>query len=442
MPSRPPSPCHSRAGEPGRWAAAAILATLLFAAADSLPAAADTASGKAAKAAYARLALGDRAGALPFLREALAAAVEPERRRQLALDLGYALSALERHVHAADAFAAALAISVDARTLTALGYARLAAGDRAGAITAFERAVARTPRDTLLLRQLGYLYKARGERARAATYFRRALSSGGQGAGGADPAERDRLRREVRHLERRLWGGLSLFWRDDGPAGGRPLALGSRVLSQSQGMAEANLRLGWPEIGAGRWLAGFSRLIWRIGGASPRPADESLQAGFGIKAKPLAAQNLVLALERLVAVGRFARDDWLARAAWSAGSGLEPPPGADSWPMWHLYLDLAAIDFADPDLQFNAESRVGWGFQSGRIRLIPHLLAASFVQDDALGTDSLVEAGPALSLQLPLGGGPQRAPGAALELRLAYRVKLAGSARNADGPTLSLGFRF
>ena len=393
-----------------------------------------------ASAAYQARAGGDPATAAKLLDAAVHTAKQPDRRRQWALDLAYLRLSLDCPAEAAEAFETARAIDEDGPILSALGYARLAAGDETAAIAAFERALLRSPDDGRLLSQLGYLYQARGDGAAAARYFRQALA---RPAASSELGEvqRERLRREVRNLEARAWGGMTVFWRDDHPDGGRP-SVSERALSQSQGLAEANLRLASLAPGQGRWIAAFTRLLWPLDGSSPLPSDESLQAGFGLKVKPFASQTLVVAAERLVAIGAFARDDWLMRLSYSLGTGLEAAPARSHWPVAHLYADLAAIDPSDPDLQFNAESRLGWGLSLGPAAITPHLLAASFVQDDALGTDSLLEAGPALMLRLPIGATPQRAASLALELRLAYRIKLAGSANNPDGPTFALTLRF
>lgn len=393
-----------------------------------------------ATAAYQARTDGKPERAASLLITALGRARDPERRRQWALDLAYLRLSLDCPATAADAFETALAIVEDARTLSALGYARLAAGDEAGAIAAFERALTHSPDDGAALSQLGYLHQARGDNEEAARYFRRALARPSV-ANTLSPKMRERLRREVRNLETRVWGGVTVFWRDDHPDSQRA-AVTERALSQSQGLAEANLRLSSLGQGRASWIAAFSRLIWPLDGSSPLPSDESLQAGLGLKVKPFASESLVVAAERLVAIGAFARDDWLLRLSYSAGTGLEAAPAGRHWPVAHVYADFAAIDPADPDLQFNAETRLGWGFAAGPVMVTPHLLAASFLQDDALGADSLLEAGPAMTLRLPIGATPQRAANLALELQLAYRVKLAGSANNPDGPTLALTLRF
>lgn len=390
-----------------------------------------------ANAAYRALREGRNEDARMAFEAAIAGEDNPERRRRMLLDLGYLLKAGERHDEAAGAFADAMAITADHRGLMALGYARLAAGDAARALDAFEQARRLAPEDALLLRQLGYLYKSAGRRREASEAFRAAILA--ELAGGeADVQRLDLLRRERRDLARQDSGAsLTMLWRRD-RRNDSPLVLGNPVLSRSQGLLEAHRRLpvssGAPEA--------FARLIWQIDGADPTPAEDSLQAGIGLAARPFEGINLVLAAERLIAIGDAARDDWLARLSWSQGSGVGLSPGQSSRLFWSLYGDAALIDPARPDLQFGAEGRLGWQGNLGGATLAPHLMVFALFQDDASGTPGIVEAGPSLLLRLPFGGSLTRAPGHAISLRLSYRKKLAGDAAAANGATLTLAFEF
>ena len=391
--------------------------------------------------AYGVLRKGERERAAALLEQALARIMEqPDLEARLARDLGYLLDGLGRHREAADAFARAAGIAPDAATFRALGYAALAAGDPVRAIAAFEAAQRRDPDDAATARQLGYLYKKAGDERRAVIAFRQAMRRA-DAAGEIAPARRLLLRREVRALEKRFDGAFSLLWRRDGPSDA-PLTVGDRVLSQSQGLVEIDTRLPWPARGGGRRLAGFGRLLWALDGDRPTPRDESLQAGIGLKLRPFARETLVLGVERLIAIGAFARNDWLLRASWSRGDGFEAPPGRESWLFWSLYGDVALIDPAAPDLQLNGEGRLGWGRRLGPLMLLPHLQLSTLIVDDAAGTTSLLEGGPALEIDLPFGGDRYRADPHALRLTLAYRARLAGNSRNRNGITLVLGLRF
>lgn len=389
-----------------------------------------------AEAAYRALREGRGDAAREALERAVAAEPDAARRLVLLLDLGYLEEAAGRHVEAAAAFARAMEIAPDPRGLTALGYALLAAGDRRGAVAAFERALALAPGDALLLRQLGYLHKAEGRDREADAAFRAAILA--ELAGDApDPERLDLLRRERRDLARRRAGAaLTLLWRPD-RAEEDTLLLGNPVLSRSQGLLEAHA--GLPGVAGAR---AFARLIWRIEDADPTPADGSLQAGIGLSVRPFGGVGPVLAVERLVAIGKATRDDWLARLSWSHGSGLGSGGEGSARPYWSLYGDVALIDPGRPDLQLAGEARLGWQYDFGNATLAPHLMAFALFQDDRFRASGIVEAGPAILLRLPFGGTPLRAPGHALSLRLSYRTRLAGDAAPANGAALSLALEF
>ncbi|MFQ5346922.1 MAG: tetratricopeptide repeat protein [Rhodothalassiaceae bacterium] len=400
----------------------------------------EDAARRLADAAYAAQAAAQFEEAAALLSRAVDCARNEDLRARLARDLGYSLVRLGRQGAAVDAFAIAVQLQPDAQTWRALGYAARADGNLARSVEAFEAAHALDPDDPATLRELGYLYKRLGQRHRAARAFRAAIRAADT-AGEVAPERRPLLRREVRALENRIDGGIAILWRRDGPPDA-PLSVGDRVLSQSQGLADIEGRMPWPRSGAGRGLAVFGRFIWALDGDRPTPRDESLQAGIGLKLKPLAGETFVLGVERLIAVGAFARNDWLLRASWSRGDGFEAPVGRRRWLFWSLYGDLALIDPADPDLQVNAEARLGGGMMLGPVHLRPHLQLSTLLVDDAGGTTSLLEGGPALAIRLAFGGDRYRADPRALGLTLAYRARLAGNARNRNGFLLSLGIRF
>lgn len=68
--------------------------------------------------------------------------------------------------------------------------------------------------------------------------------------------------------------------------------------------------------------------------------SEARVAGLGARYKPFERINLVFALERRFAVGDLAgEDDWLLRAGWSAGGGLDWDPVRSAWPAWSVYTE-------------------------------------------------------------------------------------------------------
>ena len=402
----------------------------------------DRSADQHAMAGYHALARGRREQAVAAFHAALAARppLPADRRRQVAADLGLTLVGLGRPAEAIPPLREAARLDPDNAVIwKTIGYATLSAGDRTAAIGAFRTALPLTD-DADTAAQLGYVLKDAGRRREAAQAFRTAIDRLDDARQAPDKGVL--LRREVRDGEDRVDLSAYAFYRQDGLPDGA-LVGPTRALGQSQGSVAGAVRIPGPRLGAGRWIKAFGRTFWAFEQDRLAPQDDSVQAGVGLSAKPFGAANLVLAAERLIAVGRNARDDWLLRASWSAGRGYEGRPGQTRWPFWSVYLDGAIIDPADPDLFGAAETRAGWTFAvAGPLEVTPHGLISGLIQEDPFDTVSLLEAGPGATVTWRLGGDRYRAPGAALTLSAHYRFRIAGNADGGGGPTVTLAVGF
>ena len=402
----------------------------------------DRSADQHATAGYNALARGRREQAVAAFHAALAARppLPADRRRQVTADLGLTLVALGRPAEAIPPLREAARLDPDnAMIWKTLGYAALSAGDRTAAIGAFRAALPLTD-DADTAAQLGYLLKDAGRRREAAEAFATAIDRLDDARQARD--KRILLRREVRDAQDRVDLSAYAFYRQDSLPDGA-LVGPLRALGQSQGSVTGAVRIPGLRPGAGRWIKAFGRTFWAFEQDRLDPQDDSVQAGVGLAAKPFGAANLVLAAERLIAVGRNARDDWLLRASWSAGHGYEGRPGQTRWPFWSVYLDGAIIDPADPDLFGAAETRAGWTFAvAGPLEVTPHALVSGLIQQDAFDTISLLEAGPGATVTWRLCGDRYRAPSTALTLSAHYRFRIAGNADGSTGPTLTLAVGF
>ncbi|MFZ5609443.1 MAG: NfrA family protein [Pseudomonadota bacterium] len=320
----------------------------------------------------------------------------------------------------------------------AIGYAALQRGETRPALRAFEASLAANPDQSLIQRQVGYLKKQMGDHRGAVRAFGHALM-----LGGLAPAERIGLEREVSDLDKRFGLAAYTAWRSEALDRLELAALGAS-LGQSQSALEAAWR---PELGhaANRHrLTFFARGLWGYAGDTLDPDGDSLQAGIGVRARPLPGQNLSVGLERLVALGAAARNDWMVRAAWSMGTGYAPPAEGGDWPFWSIYLDGALINPADPDLFLTGDARLGHGWRldgAGRWMLTPFAAASGVVQQ-AGATTSLVEGGAGLWLRYRFNEGQGRAPASALDLRVEYRAKLGGDSPSGAGFLITLALAY
>lgn len=368
----------------------------------TVPAAAQQDARDWARLGYRLMARGGDLAAVPALLQALQAPppLPDAEAYQVAADLGYALERLGRDRTAAAAFAYALAIRFDADLARARAYALLRAGRRRAADRAFAAVLAQ---DQAL-----------------------------------DGETRLRLRRERRALRNFVLAEAYVQLREEP---GEPVAVpaGPPVVGSQGGVGVAlSTRRWWPVD-----IRPAARLLWALEEDRLAVVAESLQAGFGVQIKPFDRTNLVLAAERLVAVGAFARDDWLLRASYSAGQGYERPPGARLWPFSALYLDAALIAPSDPDWVVSADARTGLSWQPVTgVTLRSTLIVTGIAQEGFGRTLELLEAGPGLRVILAAPGGAGRASDLALEVEARWRQRLAGDAGNRSGLTLTAVLRF
>lgn len=336
-------------------------------------------------------------------------------------------------------FEAALAREPDNTVIRAsLGYILYDAGDLKAARRVFEETLRRDPSATMLYDQLGYLNLRLGDKEQADEWFRKAIdhhrdvSPATSGQAAARNERIYQLRYEVAQAENDFDATLySIFRRGSGNGAPNPTG---RSLTQSQGGAEGSCRLPIPGLGAGRMVQAFGRVLWSYKRDSLAIRSASYQGGIGLRAKPFARQNLIVSFERLVSLGRDARDDWLARIgySWSKGAGFDP--FHKSWLYLSVYGDAALAFPTGPDLFLTGELRAGRSWRVGdHFSVTPHLVLIGSRQEDGPVTTRLIEAGPGIALKYYFDELTYRAAGASAELLLQYRAKVGGNSTGTSG---------
>jgi|GEM_PF-3890936 len=369
-----------------------------------------------------------------FRRAADAESLDATKRAAAWAQIGYLAAGRQDSKTAINAFRRAIDLAgPTSDLLLQLGYAQVAAGDWRAAVTTLERAAALNGGTPQLMQDIAYAARNAGAPDKAAYWFRKALEHGGQ-------LSRERqlsLKREVEWLEDRFDASLYSAFRGNAMDADSLNPLERSVLQSQGGLGLAYIPPGMGRK-TGRFAALSGRLFWSYEKDSLAIPSSSWQAGLGIAIRPLMSDNLLLGAERLVAVGRDARDDWLFRAgySWSHMDGASP------WPDARLYLDGALIDPASPDLLATGSIEIGKRIEpSAQLRLWPHLVAAGNWQDDDFGSVRLLEGGPGLTATLDFDEGTYRAYRASLSLSLQYRVKLAGNSAGHSGPLLTISLQ-
>ncbi|MEM7570505.1 MAG: hypothetical protein AAF337_11985 [Pseudomonadota bacterium] len=336
-----------------------------------------------------------------------------------------------------DAFAAAAiepAAAPSPYALNTLAYAALANGDRQDALSLFAQSLAINPRQPDVQSQVGFIEKARGNYSAARRAFAAAASFGR-----VQPS----ILRELSQVSRPLRMSAYTVWRQNS----RQIndAAFGPSLAQSQSGLGASYRLPVDGWASRHGLSATSRLLWAYDPESLSPDGRSVQAGIGLQLRPFEALNIVTAVERLLAIGDDARNDWLLRTSYSAGRGYEPELGKNWWLHWSTYLDAAVIDPSDPDIQILGDARVGLGhqpFEGSSLTVIPFAGLSGIYEDAGGRTTDLYEAAAGVWLRLWPGGPEITDPARALDLRLEYREKLGGDSPSKSGMRVTLGVTY
>jgi len=309
----------------------------------------------------------------------------------------------------------------------ALAYACLSLRQDAAALEQFSSVLdAQSPPGAWL--DAGYAAKRLGRNAEAARLFSRGLDARtATGVTPAEPAQDYGLRREVESLQR-TWGAvLSTAYRQGGLFPG--VALEQRILQQG-------LEASWqPESLArnGRLLQvfvqGFETLHNGHDGTTGGP---TVQGAAGLRVKPFASENLVLAAQKLFPGGRYALDDWLFRAAYSRDRGLDLRPWQEDWSYWSVYTEGDAFARSGHYIH-QAEVRAGHSWRlpgaEGLGTLSPHLVLAGDYDNRLPSDRTAAGLGAGLSLRRWFRQDAHRAPASWIDLTLQARARLNQASR-------------
>jgi hypothetical protein len=159
--------------------------------------------------------------------------------------------------------------------------------------------------------------------------------------------------------------------------------------------------------------------------------------------KPFRETNLVLETSRMIKLGSQARNDWMARAAYSAGQGLDLGPQVRSRPMWNLYGDVARIVDNRQTLGV-VDARLGWARRVGTGvdgLVVAPFVGVNYAYDNSFARQSATGVGAGLVVRRWFRSTTYAAPRSYLEATLQARAKVAGD-RRAEGVFASLAIAY
>lgn len=351
--------------------------------------------------------------------------------------LGHARALQSPRRNAAEvlAYTEAVRLSDSPAVRSALGYALFDAGDYPGAASTFDEVVAGGAAQPELIEDTAYAWYRAGENDMADRRFREAIDALAEkreedDGEGAELGRRTyALRQEVAKIEREL--SLALFMSYQGGDAARGMgATGSDVVRANSGM-EAT----WVPPGIGLVDDRLFQFVGRVTWSQPRESLEleqgTAQGAAGVRYKPLRDGNLHFGVERLMAIGDDAEDNWLLRALWSVSDGADVHTGDPLYNYSLLYAEGGHYAESPSRSSVYVEGRQGLTFNHGDTFLVrPHLFAAvrkwTPDRDDA----SYYEAGPGVSLSWLFNETPYSTPRSSFEVMLHYGI---GRFYNQDG---------
>ena len=294
-----------------------------------------------------------------------------------------------------------------------------AAADDAGALTDAQ------------LQDAGYAAERVGEARVAASRFRRVIAAQQAARLAVEPQKLQDFRVAVGALERSWGASAGVF----ASGGGASLPGASASTGRSVQMAAEWF---WrPE--SWRGYGTHSDLYVRGTGnlysaAGERTGWASLQPIIGLRTKPLAGHNLVLAGERLFKAGSGTRDDWLLRMAYSTTHQMLGPVAENRWMTTDGYAEAGRY-LRSEESYFTSELRHGpqWRLASrsdGDWTLWGYGVLA-MDRNNVYATPWSASAGLGIGLRRWLSDDAYNAGRSWLDLVVQYRKPIHGDPRNS-----------
>jgi tetratricopeptide (TPR) repeat protein len=266
----------------------------------------------------------------------------------------------------------------------------------------------------------------------ASKWFKQALAASDAGGITLEPQARYNVRRAVSDLDR-TWGYVAAL--GYGTVGyensSSPPSLSKRrTLQQSQEVywrpPVVGMRGG---TGVELYARASSALYDGTGGST---GNDTLQGALGVRWKPFSQQNVILAAERFVPLGRDSRSDWLLRAAWSDGEGGDLRAGQRDWRYWQVYAE-GDYFIERPQKLASFEARYGRSYRAGpidsRFTVTPFAaLAGNYDTDYA--QRSTLGVGPGVALRYWFREDATHAPRSFVDFNVQYRLRIAGADRS------------
>ena len=310
-----------------------------------------------------------------------------------------------------------------------LAYLALRRQDDRAALRWFEMAIAHGRSSPGYHADAGYAAKRLGRNREAREHLSRALES----KDAFDEEARFGMRRAVDDVSRRWGATLSLGHSSTPGTAASTLAPAGSDLRVVQAGAEVFYipeRFGYRD---GRVLQIYANTFQGLSANQEGFATgtDSRIAGIGVRYKPLREHNLVLGLERRLAIGdRAGDDDWLVRVGWSASRDTDWQPTRASWWTWQLYTESAYFIEAERLIQpFDARFGRSWKLAPWHGAVLTPFVGLAGEYDSEQSPRTAAGIGPGVMLRAWFRETPYRAFSSYVDFSLQYRFRVTDAQR-------------
>lgn len=314
---------------------------------------------------------------------------------------------------------------------TSVAYLAALVGDDERALTSFDKAASQGTLPETALQDAAFAASRLGRDKEAITYFKKAVDAAESGKLALQPQTLFETRREIADRSRTWGANASLAYR----------GISSAVLPAGQTGAANDSLQGATEVYWRPLEYNHGQLLELYGGISATlsseagypTGSESVQGTMGVRVKPLAATNLILALERRLTLGSKTTADWLMRVSYSASSGTDLRLDAPSWMTTNIYTEVGRY-INQRQTYATFEGQVGRSLRLDFVHpnwvMFPHVvLGADYNSSFASGSKSAVGVGVGVNVRHWFNEDRYNAPRSYADVSLQYRVRISGDDR-------------
>jgi hypothetical protein len=317
-----------------------------------------------------------------------------------------------------------------------LAYLALKRNDHSTAVRWFQTAFGSGRSSAHMYADAGYAAMRRGQNELAVRLLSSAVDEWHAAPPDKKPFDETALfgaRRSIDTLERR-WG-LTLSLGHTSTPGAAPTAIAPaggdlRVVQAGAELSYTPARIGYRD---GRVFQLYANTFQGISANDEGypTGEDSRVAGLGVRYKPLREHDLVVALERRLAIGdRAGDDDWLLRVGYSASRQTDWHASAAAWTTWQLYTEIAYFTKAERLIQpFDARIGRSWKLPRWNGAVVTPFLGVAGEYDSEQDPRMAAGIGPGVALRYWFRESRHRAFSSHIDFSVQYRARLTDARR-------------